>query len=157
MTTKNQTTTWRGFRKHARAHAARLEKEAAGARLLAMAEDPLDALAMLWDMAAYERHMADARAARLQGTAAPEPPAPISRLMTGFNQQLHDKCAAIAALLQPDEIERIGRVMPGFAAAVEANDVDVMLMIRDLLQRPPEVVAAWLRAHLASVERRFAS
>lgn len=91
MTTKNQTTTWRGFRKQARAHAARLEKEAAGARLLAMAEDPLDALAMLWDMAVYERHMADARAARLRGAAEPQPPVPISKLMTRFNQQLEDR------------------------------------------------------------------
>lgn len=157
MTTKNQTTTWRGFRKQARAHAARLEKEAAGARLLAMAEDPLDALAMLWDMAAYERHMVDARAARLHGTAEPQPPVPISRLMTGFNQQLEDKVTAIAALLEADEIERIRRVMPGFAAAMESNDVDVMVMIRDLLQRPPEVIAGWLRAHLDAVERRFAS
>lgn len=157
MATKNQATSWRAFRKQARAHAARLEKEAAGARLLAMAEDPLDALAMLWDMAAYERHTADARAARLHGAAEPQPPVPISRLMTGFNQQLEDKVTAIAALLQSDELARIGRVMPGFAAALEANDLDVMLMIRDLLQRPPEVIAGWLRAHLDAVERRFAS
>jgi hypothetical protein len=122
-----------------------------------MAEDPLDALAMLWDMAAYERHTVDARAARLHGVAEPQPPVPISKLMTGFNQQLEDKVTAIAALLQPDEIERIRRVMPGFAAAMESNDVDVMLMIRDLLQRPPEVIAGWLRAHLDAVERRFAS
>ena len=157
MTTKNQTSNWRGFRKQARAHAARLEKQAATTRLVAMAEDPLDALATLWDVAVFDRHAAQARAARLHGRATPQPPAPVSRLMSGFTEQLRDKCVAIAAQLERSEIERLGRVMPGFVAALETNDADVMLLVRDLLPRDPDVIASWLRAHLESLEARFAS
>lgn len=157
MSTKNQTPNWRGFRKQARAHAARLEKQATTTRLVAMAEDPLDALATLWDVAALDRHAANARAARLHGRATPQPPVPISRLMSGFTQQLRDKCVAVAALLQRHEIERLAGITPGFVAALETNDVDVMLLVRDLLPRDPGVIASWLRTHLGSLEARFAS
>ena len=157
MTTKNQTSRWSGFRKQARARAARLEKEAETTRLVAMAEDPLDALATLWDVAACDRHVANARAARRHGRATPQAPVPISRLMRGFTQQLRDKCVAIAALLQSGEIERLGRITPGFVAALEMNEADVMELIRGLLPHPPDVIALWLRAHLDTLERRFAS
>lgn len=76
--------------------------------------------------------------------------------MSGFTQQLRDKCVAVAALLQSDETERLGRIAPGFVAALETNEADVMLLIRDLLPRSPDVIALWLRAHLDSLERRFA-
>lgn len=74
MTTKNQTSNWSGFRKQARAHAVCLEKQAAITRLVAMAEDPLDALAALWDVTAFDGHAANAGAARLHGRATPHPP-----------------------------------------------------------------------------------
>jgi hypothetical protein len=157
VTTKNQTLNWRDVRKQARVHAARLEKQAATTRLVAMAEDPLDALATLWDVTAFDRHAANARNARLHGRATPQPPVPISRLMSGFTQRLRDKCVAIAALLKSDEAERLGRITPGFVAALETNEPDVMLLIRDLLPRDPDVIALWLRAHLDVLERRFAS
>jgi hypothetical protein len=157
MSTKTQTPNWRGFRKQARAHAARLEKQAATTRLVAMAEDPLDALATLWDVAALDRHAANARGARLHGRATPQPPVPISRLLSGFTQQLRDKCVAVAALLQRDEIERFAGIASGFVAAIETNDADVMLLVRDLLPRDPDVIASWLRTHLGSLEARFAS
>jgi hypothetical protein len=157
MTTKNQTSSWRGFRNQARVHAAQLEKQAAATRLVAMAEGPLDALATLWDLAALDHHAASARKARLHGRATPQPPVPISRLLSGFTEQLRDKCLAIAALLERDEIERLGRITSGFVGAVESNDADVMLLIRDLLPRSPDVIASWLRTHLGSLEARFAS
>ena len=154
MATKNN---WRSFRKQARAHAARLEDQAATARLVAMAEDPLDALAILWDVSAYRLHEATARIARLHGDATSQAPAPVSRLLSGFSEQLRDKCAAVAEHLKPDEIDRLGRISPGFVAALQANDFDVMLLVRDLLPRSPEVIASWLQTHLDSVETRFAS
>lgn len=157
MTTKNQTLDWRGFRKRARVQAARLEKQAAATRLVAMAADPLDALATLWDLAAQERHVATVRSARLHGRATPQAPAPVSRLLRGFTQQLCDKCIAVAELLQPDELGRLAQLTHGFVAALETNDADVMLLIRDLLPREPRVIAAWLRIHLDSLEARFAS
>jgi hypothetical protein len=95
MTTKNQPNGWAAFRKQARVHAGRLEKQAATAQLVAMADGPLEALATLWDVAALDRHTEDARTARLHGRVAPQPPVPISSLMRGFNQQLRDKCVAV--------------------------------------------------------------
>jgi len=157
MTTKNQTLTWRDVRKQARAHAARLEKQAAATRLVAMTEDPLDALATLWDVAALDRHATRTRKARLHGRATPQPPVPVSRLMSGFTQQLRDKCVAVAALLERDEIERLASITSGFVAALEANDADVMLLVRDLLPRDPREISSWLRTHLGSLEARFAS
>lgn len=157
MTTKNQTRDWRTFRKQARAQAARLEKQAAATRLVAMAEDPIDALATLWDLTAQERHTASARIARLQGRATPQSPAPVSRLLKGFTQQLCDKCVAVAELLHHDELARLAPLTHGFVAALETNDADVTLLIRDLLPREPPVIAAWLRIHLDSLEARFAS
>jgi hypothetical protein len=156
MATKNQTLDWRGFRRQARVQAARLEKQAAATRLVAMAEDPIDALATLWDLAAQERHAASARSARLHGRATPQAPAPVSRLLRGFTQQLCDKCVAVAELLDPDELARLAHLTFGFVAALEANDADVMLLIRDLLPREPVVIATWVRIHLDALEARFA-
>lgn len=77
--------------------------------------------------------------------------------MSGFTQQLRDKCVAVAALLQRDEIERLEGITAGFVAALETNEADVMLLVRDLLPRDPGVIASWLRTHLGSLEARFAS
>lgn len=156
-TSKSQTSTWRGFRKQARAEAARLEKQAAAAHLVALAEDPLDALATLWDLAAFELHAANARIARLHGRATPQASTPVSRLLSGFTEQLRDKCTAVAALLPRKQVERLVGISEGFLAALETNDVDVMLLIRDLLPRSPDAIADWLGTHLESLETRFAS
>ena len=122
-----------------------------------MADDPLDALATLWDLAALERHAASARVARVHGRASPQAPAPVSRLLSRFTEQLRDKCGAVAALLQRNEIERLGCITAEFVTALESNDADVMLLIRDLLPRSPAMIAEWLRIHLESLEARFAS
>lgn len=157
MTTKKQKSSWRRFRKQARAHASHLEKQAATTRLMAMADSPVDAFATLWDLAAFQFHSANARIARLHGRVTPQAPAPVSRLLGGFVNQLRDKCVAVAALLQPQEINRVARVMPGFIAALETNDADVMVLVRELLPRSPDVIAAWLQTHLDTFEARFAS
>jgi len=148
--------TWSGFRKHARTRAEELEKQAELTRLVAMADDPLDALATLWDVAAFELHAANTRAARLRGNVSAQSPAPVSRLLSGFTDQLRDKCVEVAALLRPDERERLAAITPGFAAAMETNDADVMLFVRVLLPCAPDVIAAWLRMHIESIEARFA-
>lgn len=157
MTTKNQLNGWAAFRKQARSYAGRMEKQAATAKLVAMADGPLEALATLWDVAALDRHTEGARTARLHGRVAPQPPVPVSSLMRGFNQQLRDKCVAVAALPRPDEIRRLRRLSAGFADAMETNDLGVMLLVRDLLPREPQAIVQWIRTHLATLERRFAS
>lgn len=106
---------------------------------------------------AQQRHAATARIARRHGRATPRAPAPVSRLLRGFTQQLCDKCVAVAELLHHDELARLAQLTHGFVAALEKNDADVMLLIRDLLPREPLVIATWVRIHLYSLEARFAS
>lgn len=156
-TPKKQSPAWDRFRKQALVRADKLEKTAQLNRLVAMAEDPLDGLAAVWDLAALSMHNAAAHVARRHGHETPAPPAPVSRLLIRFIQQLRDKSTAIVMYLRSDEAERLARLLPGFAAALQANEADVMLLIRDLLPRDPEVIALWLRAHLDILERRFAS
>jgi hypothetical protein len=79
------------------------------------------------------------------------------RFVLEANVRSTQLCAAIAEHLKPDELERLGRISPGFVAALQANDFDVMLLVRDFLPRSPEVIASWLQMHLDSVETRFAS
>lgn len=158
MSTSNKLpSTWRRFRKQAHARADELEKTAHVTRLVAMADDPLDGLATLWDVAMLSGHVVAARNARLHGRETPVPPVPVSRLLSGFTQQLRDKTVAVAKELRADETERLAHIVPGFVAALETNEADVMLLIRDLLPRSPDVIALWLREHLDLLERRFAS
>ena len=156
-TSKNEASNWRRFRKQARARADELEKTAQVTRLVAMADDPLDALATLWDLAMLKGHAVAADQARRHGSETPVPPVPVSRLLSGFAEQLRDKTVAISRQLGSDETERLARIMPSFVAALEANEWDVMLLVRDLLPRSPDVIALWLRAHIDLLERRFAS
>ncbi len=152
--TKKQTLNWR---KRTNAHAAQLEKQAATARLVAMADNPLDGLLAVWDVATLTMHNAAVRIARSNGREMPAPPAPVSRLLSRFTQQLRDKTVAIVMELRSDEAQRLARILPGFVTALEANDEDVMLLVKNLLPHEPESIAHWLRAHLDILERRFAS
>ena len=125
-------------------------------RIAAMA-DNLDGLLAVWDVAALAMHGAAARLARRQGRELPVPPAPVSRLLSRFTKQLRDKTAEIVLQLRSDEAQRLARILPGFVAALEANEEDVMLLVKNLLPHEPESIAHWLRAHLDVLERRFAS
>jgi hypothetical protein len=125
-------------------------------RIAAMA-DNLDGLLAVWDMAALAMHGAAARLARRQGRELAPPPAPVSRLLKRFTQQLRDKTAEIVLQLRSDEAQRLACILPGFVAALEANEEDVMLLVKNLLPHEPESIAHWLRAHLRVLEQRFAS
>jgi len=70
MRTKKQTLNWR---KRTNAHASQLEKQAATARLVAMADDPLDGLAAVWDLATLTMHRAAAQLAQRHGREMPAP------------------------------------------------------------------------------------
>lgn len=103
------------------------------------------------------RHAEAARQATLHGRATPAAPIPISRLLGGFIQQLLDKSCAVIEQLRADEVARLAWMLPGLVAALEANDADVMRVVRDLLPAPPDVITLWLRAYADILERRFAS
>ena len=154
---KQQRQPWQRFRKHARARAKQLEKQVAISRLVAMADDPLDALATLWDLAALDQHRSRTRKARLHGGPVSTAPAPVSRLLTGFVERMHEKVAAIVTRMDPDVARRVLGVMPGFLRDVDAEDPDVVVLIGDLLPRSPDVIAAWIERHIDAIQRRFAS
>jgi hypothetical protein len=138
-------------------HAEHLEHQANTARLAAMAETPLDAIAVAWDVAMATSHRVAARVARENGRTVPQPPPPVSRLLTGFAEKLREKLAAVAAELDQGERIRLMAVAPGVLASIEANDPPVVGTIAGLIQLPPEWIALWLRAHLDEIEARFAS
>lgn len=138
-------------------HADHLEQQASTARLLAMTETPLDAIAVAWDVAMATSYKVAARVARENGRIAPQPPLPVSGLLTGFAEKLREKLAAVAAELGQGERIRLAAVAPGVLASIEANDPPVVGTIAGLIQLPPEWIAFWLRAHLDEIEMRFAS
>jgi hypothetical protein len=138
-------------------HADHLEHQANTARLLAMAETPLDAIAVAWDVAMATSHTVAARVARENGRTVPQPPPPVSRLLTGFAEKLREKLAAVAAELHQSERVRLAAVAPGVLASIETNDPAIVGTIAGLIQLPPGWIALWLRAHLDEIEARFAS
>ena len=138
-------------------HADHLEHQANTARLLAMAETPLDAIAVAWDVAMATSHTVAARVARENGRTVPQPPPPVSKLLTGFAQKLREKLTAVAGELDHGERIRLAAVAPGVLASIETNDPPVVGTIAGLIQLPPEWIALWLRAHLDEIEARFAS
>jgi hypothetical protein len=137
-------------------HAEQLEYQANTARLAAMAETPLDAIAVAWDVAMASSHRVAARVARENGRTAPQPP-PVSRLLTGFAEKLREKVEAVAAELDHVERLRLAAAAPGVLACIEVNDPPIVGTIAGLIQLPPEWIALWLRAHLDEIEARFAS
>lgn len=138
-------------------HAEHLAHQANTARLAAMAETPLDAIAVAWDVAMATSHTVAARVARENGRAVPQPPPPVSRLLTRFAEKLREKLAAVAAELDESERIRLTAIAPGVLASIETNDPAAVGTIAGLIQLPPEWIALWLRAHLDEIEARFAS
>lgn len=157
MSKLEQPQPWERFRRRASARAKQLEKQAAISRLVAMADDPLDAIATLWDLAALDQYRLLARDARDNGRIAPTSPAPVSRLLTGFVERLREQVTAIGTQLDSDVTRRLLEVIPGFMRAVDAEDPDVVVLVSDLLARPPESIVGWIDRHIDAIERRFAS
>ncbi len=133
--------------------------EAAGqvTRLVAMAEDPIDGLAVVFDLAAFFRHRDVQNSARRRGDTPPHPPAPVSKLLTGFVATLREKTVAIGALLDSEEHTRLTKLSRGLMTALEAGDPDVVQALGHLLPADPVVIALWIRCNLPVLEIRFAS
>ena len=117
----------------------------------------MEGLCLTWDLATFSMHALAAKRATSLGIPAPTAPAPISKLLQGFMNELRDRAQVIDKLLDPSERERLSKLRDGFADAVNANDPDVVELITHLMQLPPEVVACWIRQNLEGIEQRFAS
>ena len=133
--------------------------EAAGqvTRLVAMAEDAVDGLAVVFDLAAFYRHRDAQNSARRRGDSPPHPPASVSKLLTGFAATLREKTVAIGALLDSEEQTRLTKLSRGLMIALEAGDPDVVQALGQLLPADPVVIALWIRCNLPVLEIRFAS
>jgi hypothetical protein len=140
-----------------RTHAERLEAQANAARLISMADTPLDGIAVAWDLAMANTHNHAARGAHERSEPAPTPPTPVSKLLTRFAETLRDKLGAIGAVLRDDERSRLAAIAPQVLASIETQDKPVIETIAALIPLPPELIALWLRAHLDEIEARFAS
>lgn len=79
------------WRKAVEDEAQCLEAGAGLMRFLAMADDQVDAIRVASDLMAAAWHCDKARAARMQGQAAPNPPIPVSKLLTRFAESVREK------------------------------------------------------------------
>jgi hypothetical protein len=97
--------------------------------------------------------------ARVQRKRArrPKPPAPIAGMLHGFAREVAAKVNAIAALLSPEERERLRAAAPGFVRGVLANDPDVVRLVQVVLGGSPGAAAFCISYYLPILEQRFAS
>jgi hypothetical protein len=102
--------------------AQRLEAGAGLMRLIAMAEDQLDAIRFVSDLMAAAWHCDKARAAREHGHSAPNPPIPVSKLLTNFAENLREKLVAVAGLLPHEHRNRLLAIAPAVQASLEAQE-----------------------------------
>jgi len=152
-TSTNNTTDWRELVEE---QAQRLEAGAGLIRLLAIANDEIDAVRFASDLMAAVWHRDQVLVARQHGQRPPKPPAPVSKLLTGLAEQMREKLLAVSALL-PDSIrERLRAIAPAIQAALDAQDDDVVEMIWKLLPESPERITVGLIFGIDRIEQRFA-
>ena len=72
-----------------------------------------------------------------------------------LQQALAGKAMAIAGLLEPDERTRLMRIAPMFSKLVA--DPEIARMAAELVAMSTEDAAAWIRAHIAEIEKGLAS
>lgn len=163
-TNHNDKTGWKKLQRNMNKGAAKLEAEAtslaktaAVARLVAMAETEQDALHVLADVIGLGLTTDAQELAQRNGNPMPPAYQPSSKLLAGFTKVLAAKTAATLSLLDAIEHERLKRIFPGFVKALDTTDPALQRMVTDLILMQPEEAAAWIRAHLAELESRFAS
>ncbi len=72
-----------------------------------------------------------------------------------LQQALASKALAIATLLEPDERGRLMRIAPMFSRLVA--DPEIARLAAELVAMSNEDAAAWIRAHLAEIEKGLSS
>ncbi len=122
----------------------------------AQSVDALESLFVVTDVAAMSMHTAMQQVASRRGVSIGPPPAPISKLLTGFAAVLREKVIMTAALLTPEDRDRLIRLAPRFTQALGTNAPDLVKLVGGLVQLAPDLIALWLRAHLDLLETRFA-
>lgn len=134
-------------------HANNLEQRANVARLIALADNPLDGIAVAWDLASAAVDASERKRARGEDRTPPHAPAPVSMLPNGFADAMREKLAAVARILSPSERERFATLAPSVLDAVEAQEPDVIEAIARLAELSPEIIALWLQLTSAASRR----
>jgi len=138
-------------------HANTLEQQANAARVIALADNPLDGIAVAWDLASAAVHSKEEKRARAEGAEPPRPPVPVSMLLSGFADAMRETIAAVGRLLSPSERERLARLVPSVLDSLEAQEADVVEAVARVVELSPDVIALWLQLHIRNIEARFAS
>ena len=125
------------------------------ANLIAVTEDPIDAMRLAADVYAMNAYLAERTRATEAGNPAPPPPSPISMYMRAFMTGLKDRLYSIAEQLGPDELERLKVLGVEFSARMDRGDVALVEEAFALVCKPPVEVVAWLRTHLDELEARL--
>ena len=123
--------------------------------LIAVTEDPIDAMRLAADFYAMNAYAADRTRAVASGEAIPEPPTPISAYMRTFTTELKDRLHRIGELLDRRELERLRGLGIALSARMDCGDVDLVEEVFALICLPPAEVVAWLRTHLGELETRL--
>jgi hypothetical protein len=93
-----------------------------------------------------------------QDSVSPAPYVPVSKLMTGFMKLVAEKMVAIYLLLTEDEQQRVRRIAPAFARALDSDtNFIAQYVVQTLLPMEPTVAAEWIRQSLDALELGFPS
>jgi hypothetical protein len=149
------TAQWHQIQKAAKERARALVAEAAALEFIALAEDPIDAMCAIADLAALASISRAQQLARENNTPIPVAPAPVSRLLKGFVRMLAERLAKVYALLTLGEQQRLRHILPAAVKALEFDDPSVKALVVKLLPQTPRAIAESLRANLPILEERF--
>jgi len=119
--------------------------------------DQIDAMRLAADLYAMSAFRAERAVALEAGAPTPRAPKPMSKYMRLFAKGVKEQLSAIAALLTPDELERLKHVGPGLTGRLERNDRELAEEVFALICLEPQVAAAWIRGHIEEIESRLAS
>jgi hypothetical protein len=145
------------WRKLIDGEAHNLEAAARLMRIMAMADDQIDAVLVLLDIVAAALHRGTAHSAREQGHSAPSAPPPVSKLLTRFADSLREKLLAVGALLPGDIRQRVIAIAPAVQAALEAEEPNAIELVAHSIPQSPEAIAFAITFCIDDIERRFAS
>lgn len=119
--------------------------------------DPVEVMRFAEDYYTFGARVAQRQAARALGRPLPSLPRPRSLYMRKFLAWLVGKIAALAIVLTPDELERLGHIAPELFRRVGEGDGELTRMLAELVDLPPGPFADWIREHLPMLETRLAS
>jgi hypothetical protein len=125
--------------------------------LIAITQDPADAMRLAADLFATTFFRAQRVMAAAAGLPNPRAPKPRSRYLRAFIAGVTAKVDAIGRLFDRDDLERMKRMGPAIVQRLERNDSDLIEEVLKIICMEPEEAVKWIREHLDEIEARLAS